>query len=316
MTQAANHAVAPQEVLAYYGHHKCASSWIASVLSRIMDEVGIRYVGAYDMLSPLAPGQLTIEWEPTVPFDRAELRAQVDARGADFVTVGSADRQLAEILRPARAFHVIRDPRDLIVSGYFSHRNSHPTEGWPHLQAHRAALQAVSPEKGLLLEMEFAKVALLQIGDWDYTNDSVLELRMEELILYPYDAFLQIFRHLGLLSDVEPTRAAQQIPVWTSRLLNRLSKRRPFGGLKRKIPTTGEIVLSAVYARRFEAQTQGRERGVENTMSHYRKGVSGDWVNHFRPQHAEAFDSQFDGLLVRLGYEENSDWIARVHGPV
>jgi hypothetical protein len=316
MTHIAAQATPRSEVLAYFGHHKCASTWIAGILSRIMDEVGIPYCGVYDMLAPGGPGPLTIEWSPAVPFDRAELRGRVEAIGAEFVTVGAADRLQAEILRPARAFHVIRDPRDLIVSAYFSHRDSHRTAGYPHLQAHRAALRDATPEQGLLLEMQFSRGELLRIGEWDYTNESVLELRMEELILHPYDGFLRIFRHLGLLADVEPTRATQQVRVWMSSLINRLSKRRLLGALRRRMPATGEIVLGAVYAQRFEAHTMGRERGVEDVTSHYRKGIAGDWVNHFSPRHAEAFDANFGDLLIRLGYEDNSDWIGRVRESV
>jgi hypothetical protein len=299
-------------LLAYYGHHKCASTWLGDILARIMDEIGLHQVAAFDLLAPSAIGQFRIQGEPPVPFDRSELREQVDARGVDLVTVHGADRELAEILRPFRAFHVIRDPRDLIVSGYFSHLNSHPVEGLPHLLAHRRALQSVSPQEGLLLEMEFDKTVIQQIGDWDYTDDSVLELKMEELTLHPYDSFVQIFRHLGLLVEDEPTRARDQTRIWTTRLLNRLSKRRSLSFLRRTIPASGELVLGTVYAQRFETKATGRVRGVEDVTSHYRKGVAGDWVNHFEPRHAEAFQAHYGDVLIRLSYEDDADWVRRV----
>ena len=75
---------------------------------------------------------------------------------------------------------------------------------------------------------------------------------------------------------------------------------------------TGEIVLGAAYAQRFEARTMGRERGVEDVTSHFRKGMAGDWINHFTREHTEAFHAHFGDLLIRLGYEESSDWMARV----
>jgi hypothetical protein len=306
---------ADREVLAYFGHHKCASTWISGIVCRIMDEIGLRYYGVHDILTPSAVGPLAAPPRSTVRFARTDLRRHVDAYSAQFVICHTADRMQAEILRPTRAFHVIRDPRDLIVSAYFSHRDSHPTDFWPHLQAHREALQAIPLEQGLLLEMEFSKVELMQIDDWDYADESILELRMEDLVLHPYDGFLQIFRHLGLLRGDEPTAATEQIRVWMSRLLNRISTRRGLGRVKHTIPATGEIVLGAAYAQRFEAQTMGRERGVEDRSKLYRKGISGDWVNHFTPQHAEAFQAYFGDLLVRLGYEEDSDWIASARRP-
>jgi hypothetical protein len=159
--------------------------------------------------------------------------------------------------------------------------------------------------------MDFSAAELLQIGEWDYTRASVLELKMEDLVLHPYDGFIRIFRHLGLLGDHEPLAAREQIRVLMARILNRVSSRRGRGRLRRQIPATGELVLGAVYAQRFEAQTMGRKRGVEDTTSHYRKGVAGDWVNHFTPEHAEGFVARFGDLLIRLGYEEGSDWVAR-----
>jgi hypothetical protein len=310
MTSRSAHPAEGRRLLAYYGHHKCASTWLAGILARTMDEIGLRYLGAYDVLAPSAIGQFAIYGEPPVLFDRSALREQVDARGADLVTVGGPDRELAAILRPGRAFHVIRDPRDLVVSGYFSHLNSHPVDGLPHLREHRRALQSVSPQEGLLLEMDFATNVIKQIGDWDYTDRSVLELKMEDLTVHPYENFIQIFRHLGLLAEDEPTSARDEARIWTTRVLNRLSKRRPsLHPLRRTIPATGELVLGTVYAHRFETITRGRARGVENVMSHYRKGVAGDWINHFTRQHAEAFEASFGDLLIRLGYEENSDWI-------
>lgn len=303
----------PRSLLAYYGHHKCASSWIADVMSPIIDEIGLRYVGAYDLLAPAEIGPITIEWNPTRPFDRAVLRQELDAREADFVTVGSADRDLAAILKPERAFHVIRDPRDLVVSGYFSHRNSHPTAGWPHLQAHREALLAVPQDEGLLLEMEFADTAITQIGDWDYADETVLELRMEDLVRHPYDSFLRVFAHLGLLVDDEPARARQQVVGWGRRLANRLARRKHLAPLRRAMPATGELVLGTVYAKRFEKKAGGRSRGVEDATSHYRKGVAGDWRNHFTLGHAERFEARYGGLLTSLGYEDSDDWVERAY---
>jgi sulfotransferase family protein len=40
----------------------------------------------------------------------------------------------------------------------------------------------------------------------------------------------------------------------------------------------------------------------------YRKGAAGDWRNHFTKAHQHAFKRVVGELLVRLGYEENSNW--------
>jgi hypothetical protein len=281
--------------------------WILRTLEAISSEIGLRQCVVIDRLTPQAIGPLHLAGRTC---DRPELRNRVTTLGAELVMCTTADREQAEVLRPVRGFHVIRDPRDLVVSAYFSHRNSHPTDGLPHLQAHRAALREASLADGLFLEMAFSTTELLQIADWDYANDAVLEWRMEDLIRDPYGGFLKICDHLGLLRDVEPLRAAEHIRVWLPRLLNR-SRRWPFRELRLRRDATAETVLGAAHRFRFEARSGGRARGREDVDSPVRKGVAGDWINHFSRCHAEAFDTQFGDLLVNLGYEQDSEWVMR-----
>jgi hypothetical protein len=235
-------------------------------------------------------------------FERRELRRRAEEAGAGFVSCIKADRGQAEALAAERAFHVIRDPRDIVVSGYFSHLASHPTDGLPELAAHREHLQAVPKEEGLVLEMEFSRRSLLDMAEWDYGRPEILELKLEDLAARPYDGFVRIFQHLELLSDEEPSSGRELVTVSLRRLLNRLSSRRGLGSLRRPMPATGEIVLGATYGNRFEAKTRGRRAGAEDTSSHYRKGVAGDWINHLSPAVADAFEERFPGLVERLGY--------------
>jgi hypothetical protein len=295
---------------AYFGHHKCGSTWVWELLQRVSREIGLRHylvlsertAGGRGALSATVIGGRGHE-RAKGRFDRGELGRRAREAAADIVSCINADRDQLEALAPSRAFHVIRDPRDIVVSGYFSHRNSHPTDGLPELAEHRARLRSVSKEEGLVLEMDFARRDLLDMLEWDYDRPEVLEVRMEELAASPYDGFLRIFRHLDLLPDDEPSVGRELAGVCARRVLNRLCTRPGLGALRRPMPATGEILLGAVYANRFEAKTKGRRAGAEDTQSHYRKGVAGDWVNHFSPPVASAFEERFDGLLGQLGYE-------------
>ena len=305
MSRVVSAHVSDRAVVAYFGHHKCASTWIGEILARVAGDIGLRYTVVADKQTPLSTGPLT---DYGATFDRGDLRRRIDDTRADLVACVTADREQADVLHAARAFHVIRDPRDIVVSAYFSHRDSHSVEGLPHMLAHRDALRATTRAAGLLLEMEFSKTAILQMGEWDYAQESVLEVKMEELTRDPYGGFLRIFDHLALLSDVEPSRAAHQARVWTARLLNRAARRSSrFGRLRRPMSATGEILLGAVYAQRFEAQTAGRRRGCEDVTSHYRKGVEGDWINYFSRHHIEAFQWHFGDLVERLGYDTGAE---------
>lgn len=258
-----------------------------------------------DHEAPQSEGPLT---DYAATFQRDALRRRMESLGADIVHCINADQAQADALRARRAFHVIRDPRDIIVSAYFSHRNSHPTDGMAHMQRHREQLLGASKHDGLLLEMEYSRHELEQIGAWRYDQPAVLELKMEDLIARPYEGFLEIAAHLGLLQERPPTMGAIALAT-AQQLNNRLAlSRRILGRIRRPSGISPEWLLASVYTNRFERQTAGRRPGVEDVMSHYRKGVAGDWANHFTDAHKAAFEDRFGDLLVRLGYEANSDW--------
>jgi len=138
---------------AYFGHHKCASTWIDNILKEVAQEHGYRYRGIVDHETPTGHGPLTDYVET---FSRDEMGTRIRRAGIDFVGALTADWSQVEGLPPFRGVHVIRDPRDIIVSGYFSHKNSHPVDHLPHMAAHRERLRSVSKDEGLLLEMEYA----------------------------------------------------------------------------------------------------------------------------------------------------------------
>lgn len=52
----------------------------------------------------------------------------------------------------------------------------------------------------------------------------------------------------------------------------------------------------------------GRKKGQENVKNHFRKGVPGDWRNQFTEAHIAKFKSEFNPLLLKLGYETDPGW--------
>ena len=68
------------------------------------------------------------------------------------------------------------------------------------------------------------------------------------------------------------------------------------------LPVTAKEVERAVVSQRFDTM-YGRKPGEEDVMSHGRKGIAGDWKNHFTPALAEKFHGMFGELLVKAGYE-------------
>ena len=52
----------------------------------------------------------------------------------------------------------------------------------------------------------------------------------------------------------------------------------------------------------------GRERGQEDRKRFYRKGIAGDWKNHFGDDDKRIFKEIAGDLLVRLQYEKDLSW--------
>jgi hypothetical protein len=69
-----------------------------------------------------------------------------------------------------------------------------------------------------------------------------------------------------------------------------------------------KAVRQAVGSASFERLSKGRERGREDTSSFYRKGIAGDWKNHFTERDKEIYKEEAGELLIRLGYETELDW--------
>jgi hypothetical protein len=173
--------------------------------------------------------------------------------------------------RPHRRFIVIRDLRDTLVSWYFSLRFSHPHNAFVADQ--RAQFESMETDDALISLMEGRLVHIAAIQrTWINTSDPAADLlvRYEELLADDQAGYERILSHLHL-----------NIPA--------------------------EVRQRIVAANRFENRT-GRKRGEEDAGNHRRKGVAGDWRNHFTPRVTEAFKRKYGHHLIDTGYESNLDW--------
>jgi len=57
----------------------------------------------------------------------------------------------------------------------------------------------------------------------------------------------------------------------------------------------------------FQRMT-GRKPGTEDKKSFLRKGIAGDWVNHFDREAAEVFHHHAGRSLIAMSYEKDSAW--------
>lgn len=246
-------------MLGYFSHHKCGTVWVASIVEEVSTAAGL--VTARHDTDSRFEGDI-VSWRKTHPFD--------------FWSYTNADYTFVRGVA-LKGFHVVRDPRDLIVSAYFSHLFSHPDQNWPRLRHYRRFIQTLSEEEGLLREMEFSATVMADMLVWDDNPPGIRLVHFEDLAASPAAFFCEIFEDLGLLPD--------RVSEWTVR----------------------EIVER--YS--FERMSGGRKKGQEDPRHHFRRGTPGDWRNHFTARHTEYFKSLYDPLLLKLGYEADADWHRR-----
>lgn len=275
-------------LFAYFGHHKCGSTWLCSIMHEICQRINLNYAYVH---SPY--------------MFHGRLNSFVQENQTEFLAYTNAKIRYIEELDHFQGFHVIRDPRDILISAYFSHLYSHPTDDWSALKEHRQQLQKVSKDEGLLLEMQFCRDVFTDLYTWNYTQPNVIEMKMEEFAYDPYESLIRAFSFLGLLDERYGVKV----------FLCRAIRHKIYRTFKHFMPfhwNPGKIsihdLLAIVYRNRFSAKTGGRKQGEENVKSHYRKGTPGDWMNHFTPDHHEYFKKEYNDVLLKLGYETTPDW--------
>jgi hypothetical protein len=76
-----------------------------------------------------------------------------------------------------------------------------------------------------------------------------------------------------------------------------------FMDLRHEAPLIQDLLERSSF--RFYA---GRERGQEDRKRFYRKGIAGDWKNHFDDGEKRIFKEVAGDMLVRLDYEKDLNW--------
>jgi len=208
-----------------------------------------------------------------------------------------------------RGVHLVRDPRDVLVSSYFAHRFSHPTTDWPELAAHRRELEAVGEEEGLLLELDCRQEQFSAMAAWPYGDARICEWRFEDVVARPVERVERLLRQWGLAVEPRAVALSQLTRAW-NKLAARLEVEFGAPGVPRWRSTRIDprMLTQSIRRHDFTVKSGGRQPGETDPMHHYRSGLPGSWRQHFTPELRRCFQERYGELLVQLGYERTEDW--------
>lgn len=243
--------------------HKAGSQWLKSIFAdaHIKKASGLQlYNYEADMRGGYDPRNLDRRTFDA-PFPEGTIVSPIYMDYVNYTTIP----------KPARfkTFYVIRDPRDLVVSHYFSKRYSHALMGG--IATIREKLNKMSVEDGMIFICQCLKGdgsfnAMRTWGQVPSKDKNTKVFRFEDLTGPDQTKhFKTLCRHLEL--DLPEEKL--------------------------------EKILSQ---HSFQRLAHGRKQGEENQNHHYRKGIHGDWKNYFSPKVEEAFAEQAGDLLNVLDY--------------
>jgi hypothetical protein len=222
---------------------KAGSQWIHKILA-----------------SCCAPKKVWPSFDGTQPIARNNVYAAAYLSKEEYDSFATSD---------SKYFIVLRDPRDILVSGYFSMKFSHTL--LPGIAEQRQELESISLEEGMLRTIETWVQPSVDIA-LSWAKSGARWIRYEDLLHRDVELLTQ-----ALLVDCG-------------------------------LPIKKSLLEESVLACRFDKIAGGRKPGQEDVNSHYRKGIAGDWKNQFTPHIKDIFKQRFGEALKICGYEKDSDW--------
>lgn len=252
-------------------HHKTGSTWTTMTFRSIGRALHIPLIDIADDEVRHSTSMPSTIVPPVIVLDR-NCRLVTGEMGLD--------KFASLLVNPDhRLFHMIRDPRDIVVSSVRYHRTS--GEKW--LRDPRKKYGGLSYQQKLngfgddtsryQFEMDSSSRKVIEaMGKWNYDLPNCFECKYENLLL---DTEMTLFSDISLhLGFTEPELEECRKWFWQRSL---------FGGIAAK----------------------------KEKMPHIRSGKSSQWRTAFSYQIAREFVNRFGDVLVRLGYEPDNSWVER-----
>lgn len=250
----------PNDVIFYCTIQKAGSQWIHMVLK---DKRTFEYTGLEAVPYSFVPNRIQNSLVPEAGNKTFASRLYIDY--ATYIKIAKPERY--------KTFYVTRDPRDIVVSWYYSVKQSHPANVL--VDELRKKLNDLNEDEGLIYSIRY----LASYGAFDAQRSwigvekddrCIATFSYEELVRDELGTFSAIFKHC----DIE-------------------------------MP---EDVFRSLIADYTFKKSSGRDRGVEDSSSHFRKGVPNDWASHFTNECVRVFKEETGDLLVKQRYEADMNW--------
>jgi hypothetical protein len=222
-------------------HHKCATVFVGTYLKKFCE------LNAFDIFHS----------------HHGDAKPQDDIPISFFTNAAFNHSITSECL------HIIRNPLDIIVSAYYSHRLTHPLYDWSLLESQRKILQQCDKDAGFYLTLSFLELSefypktpgpLHGLRHWDFDHPNIQTVRMEDLIANVDLALGQFLR----------SKFGDSIAI----------------------PDKSEFT--------FEHMTGGRHAGEIDDSSHYREGQPGTWRRELPKPIVAYVRAHFADLLGRF----------------
>lgn len=249
-------------------HHKTGTVWMRRTFHKFAtdQDIPIIRVGrkfTLDELPETGPA-LLVNWSSTFP---RELLDREDVR----------------------AFHMIRDPRDVLISGARYHMNAktgnekwlaRPRDEFDGLSYQEKINTEATRTGQLRFEMHHKhKTTLKEMLGWPYGHPNVVDMRYEDLIR---DTDTSLFRKSIETMNVDGFDKERLVEFYWSHSL--------FGGLKEADNLKG------------------------NVKSHIKSGRTAQWREGLPPEIAQEYNDAFGTALINLGYESDQSWVSVCDG--
>lgn len=244
-------------------HHKTGTLWMRRTWKQVAREQGIPFMPCYrpqrlNQIAETGP-HILVNWSSRFP---GALLAREDIR----------------------VLHVIRDPRDVLISGMRYHRTA-PLGNEKFLRERRKAWNGMTyqeylnrlPDDRARLRFEMNEkhaATVLEMLDWQDIPGISLTLRYEDLISDPECNLLRQTLETFAITGLDVEGAVQAF--WENAL---------FGGLRDRLPEDRRL------------------------RRHVNNGSPAQWRTRMPPDVAQLYAQCFQAALDHLGYATSGDWV-------